>query len=172
MQRSVDASSSPSPDLLESARGGASWIVVLGGLVLAVGTVVTGQTHYDIVALVNGPPAIPASLGLFQLESGLTGLGNLLAAVGFLAVFVGFALALRGPSKAPRRLSPRGFVSSILGGSLVAAGLVVVAVPGFFAYAPSPLGFQGYLAMDLAARVVEALGFFLGFAALAGALRS
>ncbi len=152
-------------------RGRPYWTILLGGIALAVGTVVTGPTHFDIVVLTGGLISIPESLGLFQFESNLTGLGNLLAAVGFLAVFVGIALALRQTSTGPRRLSPRAFVASVVGGLLVAAGLAAASLAAFSTYPPSLLGFPNYYAVDLAGRILEALGFLVAFVGVAETLR-
>ncbi len=171
MQDPPSADASSETNAAGRPRGRPDWIIGLGGLVLAVGTIVSGDTHFDVIMLTGGPVSIPESLGLFQLESALTGLGNLLAAVGFLAVFIGIAIALRRPSSGPRRMSPRAFAALIGGGLLVAAGLVAASLVAFSTYPPSLLNFPSYNAVDLAGRVLEAAGFLVGFAGVAAALR-
>ena len=146
------------------------WAIVLGGLVLAVGTTVTGQTHFDVLMLTSGPGPFPESFGFVQLEGYLTALGSLLTAAGFVSIFAGIAFALRRPSMEPRRGSSRAVAVSVIGGSLVAAGLVAASVVAFYSYPPFPLGFQGYYTLDLAGRVAEALGFLVGFVGIAEVL--
>ncbi len=171
MQDPLSAESSATTNVGGRPRGRPSWTIVLGGLALAVGTIVTGPTHFDVLMLTGGPISIPGALGVFQLESALTGLGDLLTAVGFLAVFVGIAIALRRPSTGPRRVAPRAFAVSVLGGLLVVAGLVVASFVAFSTYSLPPFSIQGYYAIDLAGRVLEAAGFLVGFAGVAELLR-
>lgn len=172
MQSSLAAAPAPASSLHGPDRGPVYWTIVLGGLVLALGTVVTGSTHFDILILTNGPMTIPASIGVFQLESALTGLGSLLTAVGFFAAFFGIAFALRTFSREPHRAYALGFRALIVGGSFLAAGFVAASVLAFYNYTPLPLDYRSYYVIDLAAHITEALGFLIGFVGVAEALRA
>ncbi len=158
-------------------RGRAYWIIVAGGLAVALGTVITAATHWDLIML-NGFDSISMPRAILYLiigvEGPLTLIGDLLWAAGFLAVVLGVAWAARTPHTHGRTGSPRRrFAVPAVGGSLVAAGLVILGVLGYYAY--SPTGVPGadnvQYALDLAARIVEAIGFFVAFAGVAEALR-
>ncbi|HYM39193.1 MAG TPA: hypothetical protein VEY12_03470 [Thermoplasmata archaeon] len=152
-------------------------MVVVGGLAVALGTVVTGNTLWDIGVVFGGlytgsmPPAVFQRL--LEEVGTLTAIGAVLSAAGFLLVFVGVAIAFRDPCRAPRRITRRTFAILVLGGSLVAAGFVAFGVFSLYSNSSQPLlvGYQVLYSLDLAGRIVEAVGFFVAFAGLAHAIR-
>ncbi len=156
----------------------APWVIAIGGLSVALGTVITGATHWDLVELNGGiigpiPQAIVYTY-IVTLEATLTTIGYLLWGAGFLAVMVGVALATRvSPMHDPAGLSRRTLAVAVVGGALVAAGFVALAVVVLWgaSYTPFPFGPIAFYALDLAGRIVEAVGFFLAFLALALGLR-
>jgi len=144
---------------------------------VALGTIVTGGTLFDIYQLSGAWSSVgPIPHGLFQTfakdSTLLTGIGTLLTAAGFLLVFVGVALASRGPQTAWHGVTRRVFMALLLGGLLVAAGLVALGLLALYSYAPSPFDFQTYYSIDLGARIVEAVGFFVAFVGVAVAFRA
>ncbi len=169
MQPNVSPSPTPVPTPETRSRGWGYWVVILGGLAVALGTVVTQQTSFDILNLSGAPPSLP--LGTYQEWAILSGTGTLLSAVGFLLVFVGASVAFRGSRSVPVGPTRRTFVTLLLGGSLVAVGLVALSVLGFYSYTPFPPGLTVYYSIDLGGRIVEAVGFFVAFVGVAGALR-
>jgi hypothetical protein len=151
-------------------RGWGYWVVVLGGLILALGTFTSQETVFDIQILSGVPPNFP--LGAYQKWAVLSGVGILLSAAGFLLVFVGAAVAFRGPRSVLEGMTRRTFVILVSGGLLVAAGLASLSVLAFYAYQPFPPGLTVYLGIDLGGRIVEAVGFFVAFFGIAAAFRA
>ncbi len=154
-------------------RARAPWIIALGGILVALGTVVTGATHWDLFILSGGlQTAFPATnyLTIARFESILTSIGNLLGGAGFLAIILGVAWAAWSPRVPDRSAFARGaFIVAVVGGLLVVAGLVILSVIGLYAYTPAPLPFgtATLVALDLAGRLVEAIGFFVAFLGIA-----
>ena len=170
MQPNVSPSPTPVPTPETRSRGWGYWVVILGGLAVALGTVVTQQTSFDILNLSGAPPSLP--LGTYQEWAILSGTGTLLVC-GRLSV--GLRRGLRGVpgftvgsgwTDPPDVRDPpsRRFARSCWARGIERARVLLLA-------RRSLPGLTVYYSIDLGGRIVEAVGFFVAFVGVAGALR-
>lgn len=144
------------------------WLTFVGGLLVALGVAVTGDTYFDVdVLLRNLPDAI--LLAYRQLSE----IGLLLAALGILLFLIGLALTFRVSVSRPLRESNWTVRMLLVGGILSAIGLALMdlipyAYPQALAIA-SLLAF--WLSVDLAGHIVAGIGLFVALLGVASAVR-
>jgi hypothetical protein len=170
----------PTEPVIRRRRWG-YWTVLLGGLLVAVGVFLTYQTLIDTWFLTQTNPCVwtgphmPVGSCSFVYPpyseyATLSGVGGLLSGAGFLLAFVGIAVTLRKPLAASPGVRGRTFQILLVGGLLVAVGLAILASETWW---PSSLlsDYHTAYSLDVSARVVEAVGFFVAFLGVANAIR-
>ncbi len=144
------------------------WATLLGGVLLAVGLLL------PLVRLaLYTAGLLPAYSNFAEFEAWSVSV-DVLEGCGFLSGFLGIAVALRTLRPAPRAGTMREFLAVLVGGILVAAGIIVATVAQWYVFLAGP-GSTLMLIFDvgeIGGRILEAAGFILVFVGIAWTLRA
>ncbi len=139
---------------------------LLGGVLLAAGLLLPLVRFALYAAGLLPPYSSLAEIEAWNVSA------DVLQGAGFLSGFLGIAVALRTPRAVPRVAAAREFVAVVVGGILVAAGIIVTTVAAGYVFVTGP-GSTLVVFVDIGevgGRILEAAGFLLVFAGIARTL--
>ncbi len=143
------------------------WATFLGGVLVASGLLLPLAPFLLYLTGFSAGYRSEAEVEAWSLSA------NLLEGLGFVSGFIGIAAALRLPAPASRGTTGRGLLVVLLGGVLVAAGIVVTTLAAGYVLVAGP--FPPVLFIDLGTlggSLLQAPGFILVFAGIAWTLRA
>lgn len=140
---------------------------LVGGFLLAAGLLIPlGPFVLSVTGL----------LSAFQVEAAVVVwdlIANVLEGLGFLCGFLGIAATLRMPARGSAGTRRRDYLAVLLGGILLAAGILVAGAFVGYVFLVGPAA--PFLLLDvgeIAGRLLQSIGFILVFAGIAWTLRA